>query len=183
MVKEAEGIHENRLYKNAKILKFGLAFNIKDNKFKRSLVYAIKNGKFPESIPELVNRHELGLRKWENIKSMADRTVKTTNNLAYGYFPNLKGGWVNMLAKYLAESTGKRVGVSILKTFAAQRAMSRRQKMNIISNVSSLNIGVIVHKVAVELEGTGGGSVSSAGATIDMRYTKDFLKRLEECIS
>ena len=173
-IREAQKIHGEKLYSNAKILKFGLAYNIKDNKFKRQLVYDFKEGKYPESIPELVDRYKKGLIRWEEIKKMANERKKSLTHLAYGLFPNLKGGFTNLLAAYLAESTEKLVGVSILET---DRTL---QKMNIISNDPSLNIGLFVHKVANKFNGFGGGSISSAGATLQKKETTNFLQNLNK---
>ena len=173
LIRAAEKKHGERLYRNAETLKFGLAFNIKDNKFKRELVYAIKEGEYPESIPELVSRYEQGLIRWEEIRCMAESRVKTAEKLAYGFFPNLRGGYANMLAGYLAEIGKKPVGISILET---DRVL---QKINVISNNPLINLGQVVHDIAIAFGGAGGGSTSSAGATINKRYTPDFLKRLD----
>jgi len=173
LIRAAEKKHGERLYRNAETLKFGLAFNIKDNMFKRELVYAIKEGAYPESIPELVSRYEQGLIRWEEIRCMAESRVKTAEKLAYGFFPNLRGGYANMLAGYLAEIGKKPVGISILET---DRVL---QKINVISNNPLINLGQVVHDIAIAFGGAGGGSTSSAGATINKRYTPDFLKRLD----
>lgn len=175
-INEAQKIYGEKLHLNAKILKFGLAYNIKDNKFKRQLVYDLKEGKYPESIPELVGRYKKGLIRWEEIKNMADERKNSLTHLAYGFFPNLKGGFTNTLAAYLAESTGKLVGVSILET---DRVL---QKMNIISNDPLLNIGLLVHTVANKLNCFGGGSISSAGVTLPKKDTMDFLQTLNKDI-
>ena len=78
-----------------------------------------------------------------------------------------------MLAGYLAEIGKKPVGISILET---DRVL---QKINVISNNPLINLGQVVHDIAIAFGGAGGGSTSSAGATINKRYTPDFLKRLD----
>ncbi len=177
MIQLARERHGERLDKNAEILKFGLAYNIKDNKFKRTLTYAIKEGAFPEAIDELVLRYNQGISRFDEIKSMADKRKEVLSHLTYGYFPNFRGGYTNMIAGYLAESTKTPVGVCVLETDR------KVQKLNVICNDSEINIGQVVHKVAGQFQGFGGGSQSSGGATIRKQYTPQFLQQLNQGLS
>ncbi len=177
MIDEAQDRHGERLYKNAKILKFGLAYNIKDNKFKRTLVFAIKNGAFPDSINELVSRYHKGVKRFDEIKGIADIRKKVLSHLTYLCLPNLKGGYTNMLAGYLARSTERPIGVSVLGTDR------KLQKLNIICNDPDINIGQVIHDVAGYFQGFGGGSQSSGGATLEKEHTNQFLQRLNQSVS
>ena len=177
MIHTARETYGGRLDENATILKFGLAWKMGDNRFKWKLVNDFRDGKYPDTIIELKRRYGLGLKKFDKLKEVADDRKKDLSHLCYGYFPDLRVGFTDMLAEYLAESNGKKAGLCVLQITKPS------QKINVICNDEATNIGQVVYSVALECEGIGWGSKSSAGAKISSGNTREFIESLNQRLS
>lgn len=176
MIRVAREKHGGKkLYRNAEIVKFGIAYNVRSLRFRLDLANWFANGQIPDTIPKLVNRARYGKQRWEEIKKTVDERVQLKNNIAYGFFPFF-GGYANMVAAYLVETYDKAVGISILEPDHS----SPTRKMNMICEHPNVNIGRLAHDIAVTVKGRGAGSETSAGASMYKERVDAFLDRLDK---
>jgi len=160
------------IYFEAGILSQALEASRRMYDFKREIIYNLSEYKLPSQINGLIDRAVYMSRIEEGMRRELKNKMTVLRNLAYAVNPR---GSPTRAARYLIGLSGKDVGVAI-EYRGEIGVMSLRARRD------SVDLNIILRKLAIKYEGSGGGHSNAAGCRIPLKNIDRFLRDLDDAI-
>jgi RecJ-like exonuclease len=150
-----------------------LIFAGRNYDFKRKVLLPLSHDRIPTEIPNVLRSAKEGASLEETLRIHVKKEVRTLANLAYVVDPN---GYMSKSAIYAASYGGKGVGLS-----AEYRHKRDVYDMSLRSR-DSVDLNMLLRRIAPLFGGSGGGHSAAAGARIPKSSFEDFLRELDKAI-
>lgn len=141
--------------------------------FKRKLLLPLSQDRIPTEIPNVLKYAKEGADLEEKLRIHVKKEVRTLENLAYVVDPN---GYMSKSAIYAASYGRKDVGIS-----AEYRHKRHAYDMSMRSR-DTVDLNVLLRRIAPKFGGSGGGHAAAAGARIPKESFKAFLREFDKAI-
>lgn len=152
-----------------------LIYSGRNYDFKRKLIVPLSHDKIPTEIPNVLKYAKEGASLEEKLRIHVKHEVKALNNLAYVVDPN---GYMSKSAIYAASYGQRDVGIS-----AEFRHKRNAYDMSLRSrNSESVDLNLLLRRIAPLFGGSGGGHAAAAGARIPKDSFNAFLRELDKAI-
>ncbi len=171
--KALEDWDKRTIYFEAGVLSQGLEGARKLYDFKRRVVKHLSENRLPSEMSELIIRALMETVSEEEMRLSIKDQAKALENIAYVINPK---GSLTRAATYVKAYLRKPVGIAI----------ETRRNIAILSvrcSSRKINLNVLLRRVALEFEGSGGGHPLAAGARIPLEKLDMFLKKLDNEIA
>lgn len=157
------------VYYEAGVLVQGLEGSRRMYDFKRRVIRLLAENKLPSSSSELLLRALVESQQNEELRIWVKNNHEVLGDIAYVINPP---GSLGRAANYSRVYSRKRIGI----------AFERRNNIWILSAraVPPINLNIVLRKVALRMNGTGGGHPLAAGARIPYNKFREFLEILNE---
>jgi single-stranded-DNA-specific exonuclease len=166
--RELENWDKRTIYFEAGVLIQGLEGSRRLHDFKRNIVRLLAQNRLPSSDPELLLRALVESRRDEEMRMWIRTAVKCSRSMAYIEDPP---GSLGKAASYARVYGRRPIGM----------AFEKRGRIAVMSLRShSVNLNLMLRKIAVMLGGTGGGHEFAAGARIPVDRMGEFIRLVDE---
>ncbi|MEZ5334014.1 MAG: DHHA1 domain-containing protein [Methanolobus sp.] len=150
-----------------------LIFSGRNYDFKRKMLLPLSHDKIPTEIPNVLKNAKAGALLEEELRIRVKKEVKPLKNLAYVVDPE---GYMSKSAIYAASYGRKGVGIS-----AEFRHRRNAYDMSLRSR-DTVDLNVLLRRIAPQFGGSGGGHASAAGARIPKESFNEFLHEFDRAI-
>jgi len=167
--KTLENWDKRAIYFEAGVLSQGLEGARKLYEFKRRVVKHLSENRLPSEMSELIVRALMESVSEEEMRLDIKKQAKALKNVAYVINPK---GSLTRAATYVKAYLGKPVGVAVeIKRNIAILSIRCSDKR--------INLNILLRRIALEFEGSGGGHPLAAGARIPFEKLYQFLEKLD----
>lgn len=150
-----------------------LIYSGRNYDFKRKMILPLSHDRIPTEIPNVFKYAREGADLEEKLRIRVKHEVRTLRNLAYVIDPN---GYMSKSAIYAASYGRRDIGLS-----AEFRHKRNAYDMSLRSR-DSVDLNILLRRIAPQFGGNGGGHASAAGARIPKESFDAFLHAFDRAI-
>ncbi|NHJ87983.1 MAG: DHH family phosphoesterase [Asgard group archaeon] len=143
-----------------------------DTILKKSLIERMALGILPSELNDLVERALRGSLVEHAVRDYVHKNAQAKNNLGYILDIPTGGGFVGKGALFAASAVNKPIGV-------CGNTTSEKISVSIRRRDSKVDLNIIARRAAKEVNGSGGGHPTAAGASIRQNKWNKFLDLLD----
>lgn len=150
-----------------------LIFSGRDYDFKRQMLLPLSHDRIPTEIPNVLKYASEGASVEEQLRMRVKKDVLSLKNLAYVVDPE---GYMSKSAIYAASYGRQDVGI------AAEFRYKRNAYDMSMRSRGTIDLNVLLRRIAPQFGGSGGGHASAAGARIPKESFDAFLHEFDRAI-